>query len=85
MSEVLRDLVVSLSLNNENFTRNLKSNHSQIQEAESSSGWRFHMDRMGLPWRGAGNIGASCQNSYAHGMSFQCNTLCPPKLAWNTL
>ncbi|MEA5016943.1 MAG: phage tail tape measure protein [Candidatus Limiplasma sp.] len=36
MSEVLRDLVVSLSLNSDNFTRNLKSIHSQIQEAESS-------------------------------------------------
>lgn len=36
MSETLRDLVVSLSLNSDNFTRNLKSISRQIQEAESS-------------------------------------------------
>ena len=35
MSESLRDLVVSLSLNTENFTRNIKSVNKQIQEAES--------------------------------------------------
>ena len=29
-------MVVSLSLNSDNFTRNLKSIHSQIQKAESS-------------------------------------------------
>ena len=35
MSETLRDLVVSLSLNTDNFTRNIKSVNKQIQEAES--------------------------------------------------
>ena len=35
MSEVLRDLVVSLSLDSDNFTRNLTSINKQIQEAES--------------------------------------------------
>ena len=32
MSEQLRDLVVSLSLNSDNFTRNLTSINRQIQE-----------------------------------------------------
>ena len=36
MSETLRDLVVSLSLNSDNFTRNIKSIQKQIQEAESA-------------------------------------------------
>ena len=36
MSETLRDLVVSLSLNNDNFTRNIRSVQKQIQEAQSS-------------------------------------------------
>ena len=36
MSETLRDLVVSLSLNGDNFTRNIKSINKQIQEAESA-------------------------------------------------
>ena len=35
MPDSLRDLVVSLSLNTENFTRNIKSVNKQIQEAES--------------------------------------------------
>ena len=35
MAESLRDLVVSLSLNTDNFTRNNKSVNKQIQEAES--------------------------------------------------
>ena len=35
MSEVLRDLVVSLSLDGDNFTRNLTSINKHIQEAES--------------------------------------------------
>ena len=36
MSETLRDLVVSLSLNSDNFTRNIRSIQKQIQEAESA-------------------------------------------------
>ncbi len=36
MSETLRDLVVSLSLNSDNFTRNIKSIQKQIAEAESA-------------------------------------------------
>ena len=36
MSETLRDLVVSLSLQTDNFTRNIKSVNKQIQEAESN-------------------------------------------------
>lgn len=36
MSETLRDLVVSLSLNSENFTRNIRSVQKKIQEAQSS-------------------------------------------------
>ena len=35
MSEALRDLVVSLSLQTDNFTRNIRSVNRQIQEAES--------------------------------------------------
>ena len=35
MSETLRDLVVSLSLQTDNFTRNIKSVNKQIAEAES--------------------------------------------------
>jgi len=35
MSETLRDLVVSLSLNSDNFTRNIKSVGKHIQQAES--------------------------------------------------
>jgi hypothetical protein len=35
MSDTLRDLVVSLPLNSDNFTRNLKSITRQIQEAQS--------------------------------------------------
>ena len=36
MSETLRDLVVSLSLNSDNFTHNIRSVQKQIQEAQSS-------------------------------------------------
>jgi len=36
MAETLRDLVVSLSLNTNNFTQNIKSVNKQIQEAESN-------------------------------------------------
>ena len=36
MSETLRDLVVSLSLNSDNFSRNIKSINKQIHEAESA-------------------------------------------------
>ena len=35
MTESLRDLVVSLPLNSDNFTRNIKSINKQIQEVES--------------------------------------------------
>ena len=35
MSETLRDLVVSLSLQSDNFARNIRSVNKQIQEAES--------------------------------------------------
>ena len=34
MSETLRDLVVSLSLQSDNFTRNMQSVNKQIKEAE---------------------------------------------------
>ena len=44
MSETLRDLVVSLSLNSDNFTRNIKSINKQIQEAESA----FHLASAGV-------------------------------------
>ena len=36
MSDALRDLVVSLSLQTDNFTRNIRSVNRQIQEAESN-------------------------------------------------
>ena len=36
MSEVLRDLVVSLSLKTDNFSRNINSINRQIREAESA-------------------------------------------------
>ena len=44
MSETLRDLVVSLSLNSDHFTRNIKSINKQIQEAESA----FHLASAGV-------------------------------------
>lgn len=44
MSETLRDLVVSLSLQSDNFTRNIKSVNKQIQEAES----RFKLAAAGV-------------------------------------
>lgn len=44
MSETLRDLVVSLSLESDNFTRNIKSVNKQIQEAES----RFKLAAAGV-------------------------------------
>ena len=44
MSESLRDLVVSLSLQTDNFTRNIKSVNKQIQEAES----QFRLAAAGL-------------------------------------
>ena len=44
MSETLRDLVVSLSLQTDNFTRNIKSVNKQIQEAES----RFKLAAAGV-------------------------------------
>ena len=44
MSETLRDLVVSLSLNSDNFTRNIKSINKQTQEAESA----FHLASAGV-------------------------------------
>ena len=36
MPEVLRDLVVSLSLKTDNFSRNINSINRQIREAESA-------------------------------------------------
>ena len=36
MSETLRDLVVSLSLQTDNFTRNIKTVNTHIKEAESA-------------------------------------------------
>ena len=36
MSEVLRELVVALSLDSDNFSRNLRTINQQIKEAESS-------------------------------------------------
>ncbi len=44
MSETLRDLVMSLSLQTDNFTRNIKSVGKQIQEAES----RFKLAAAGV-------------------------------------
>ena len=44
MSETLRDLVVSLSLNSDHFTRNIKSINKHIQEAESA----FHLASAGV-------------------------------------
>ena len=44
MSETLRDLVVSLSLSTDNFTRNIKSVNKQIAEAES----RFKLAAAGV-------------------------------------
>ncbi len=44
MSETLRDLLVSLSLNSDHFTRNIKSINKQIQEAESA----FHLASAGV-------------------------------------
>ena len=36
MSEVLRELVVSLSLSSDNFSRNMRTISKQIKEAEST-------------------------------------------------
>ena len=36
MSEVLRELVVSLSLDSDNFSRNMRTINKQIKEAEST-------------------------------------------------
>ena len=36
MSEVLRELVVALSLDSDNFSRNLRTINQQIKEAEST-------------------------------------------------
>ncbi len=44
MSETLRDLVVSLSLQTDNFTRNIRSVNKQIQEAET----RFKLASAGI-------------------------------------
>ena len=53
MSETLRDLVVSLSLNSDNFTRNIKSINKQIQEAESAVTSQINWDDGG----GWGEVG----------------------------
>ena len=45
MSETLRDLVVSLSLQTDNFTRNIRSVQKQIAEAES----QFRLAAAGVP------------------------------------
>ena len=39
MPEVLRDLVVSLSLKTDNFTRNINSINRQIRERRARSAW----------------------------------------------
>ena len=56
MSESLRDLVVSLSLNSDNFTRNLRSINKQIAEAES----KFLLAAAGVDGfeKSAGGLGA---------------------------
>ena len=38
MSEVLRELVVALSLDSDNFSRNMRTINQQIKEAESNIG-----------------------------------------------
>jgi len=44
MAETLRELVVALSLDSSNFSRNMRTTRKQIKEAESSltsgRGWR---------------------------------------------
>ena len=57
MSETLRDLVVSLSLNSDNFTRNIKSITRQIQEAQSE----FRLAAAGVEDFEAGTAGLAAK------------------------
>ena len=57
MSEALRDLVVSLSLQTDNFTRNIRSVNRQIQEAES----RFRQAAAGVEGFEQSAVGLSTQ------------------------
>ena len=47
MAETLRELVVALSLDSSNFSRNMRTINQQIKEAESSltsgRGWRTEL------------------------------------------
>ena len=76
MAESLRDLVVSLSLNTDNFTRNINSVNKLIREAESyfklaSAGVKgFDTSAAGFPrrWRcSSGNC--SCRKTRSVSMS----------------
>ena len=50
MAETLRELVVALSLDSSNFSRNMRTINAQIKEAESTfrlagaSGWRWRRE-----------------------------------------
>ena len=59
MSETLRDLVVSLSLQTDNFTRNIRSVNKQIAEAES----KFKLAAAGVEGFEKTAIGLSTQLS----------------------
>ncbi|MBR7187716.1 MAG: hypothetical protein IKD53_04095 [Clostridia bacterium] len=61
MPEVLRDLVVTLSLQSDNFSRNINSINRQIREAESS----FRLAGAGIDNFGNTTAGMSSRLSMA--------------------
>ena len=72
MAESLRDLVVSLSLNTDNFTRNIKSVNKQIQEAESY----FKLASAGVNGFDSSAAGLSAKLEIRMGSSILQNCLC---------
>ena len=72
MSETLRDLVVSLSLQTDNFTRNMQSVNKQIKEAESS----FKLASAGVDRfdQDAVALGSQLVSSLLEALLDRCNT-----------
>ena len=59
MAETLRELVVALSLDTSNFTRNIRSINQQIKEAESE----FNLAGAGVDGFGTSSAGAAAKLS----------------------
>ncbi len=74
MPEVLRDLVVSLSLRTDNFTRNINSINRQIREAESS----FRLAGAGIDNFGKTTDGMASRLTMLHQQcsGAECRQLC---------